>query len=407
MAPSDVVAVDRERHGRTGSLTVTGLRNPTGTRRRRRSTGRQATLLIVADAVVSQTLDLLLDGGPATVVRYANSGAEAQAVAAECLPDIVLLDVRLPDMLAPRAIKLVRVAAPSARIVALGRRVDHAALAKALTAGADGCLIKDACDAVIVEALWGSFGAGRPAAPDRRKAERAVSTPNGQRLLSAREREVLRLVAAGRTNREIAEATGVSIDRVRACVRSAFRKLGVRNRVEATRKLSRGTGQLNASPHPSGAETAHDAAEVPQLSPREEEVLGHMATGRTNPEIADLTGLSPETVKAYLKSAFGKLGVRNRVEATRALSKSARPAGVGVKRTPKRSPLTEAAVALTPGEVEVVREMATGKTNGEIAQATGLSRNTVKTYLQIVFRKLEVRNRIEAMAKAEESGLLG
>jgi DNA-binding CsgD family transcriptional regulator len=143
------------------------------------------------------------------------------------------------------------------------------------------------------------------------------------------------------------------------------------------------------------------------LSRREEEVVGHMALGRTNPEIADLTGLSPETVKAYLKSAFGKLGVRNRVEAMRTLSNVAQPSATRLQRSQQKGSALAATPALTPGEVEVLRETATGKTNAEIALATGLSRNTVKTYLQIAFRKLEVRNRIEAIAKAEEYGLLG
>jgi DNA-binding NarL/FixJ family response regulator len=64
------------------------------------------------------------------------------------------------------------------------------------------------------------------------------------------------------------------------------------------------------------------------------------------------------------------------------------------------------AVALTRREHEVLRRVAMGETNPEIASAIGLSRNTVKAYLQAVLQKLGARNRVEAIIRASESGLL-
>lgn len=199
-----------------------------------------ARVMVVDDhPVVRDGVALLLRGEPSLqVVGSAESGRTALDRAGELRPDLVLLDLRLPDMLAPEVVVGLRGVWPAARVVVFTAHGDHHGIRAALDAGAHGCLVKDAAATDLVAALRAVL-----------RGERVVDArmlPDGEATKSALERsgltrreyEVLRLAAQGRTNPEIAEVTGLTRNTVKTYLQSALHKLGARNRVEAIGKAS-------------------------------------------------------------------------------------------------------------------------------------------------------------------------
>jgi DNA-binding NarL/FixJ family response regulator len=199
-----------------------------------------ARVLVVDDhPVVRDGVALLLRAEPSlVVVGSAESGRSALERAAGLHPDLVLLDLRLPDMLAPEIVVGLREAVPGARIVVFTAHGDHHGVAAALDAGAHGALLKDAAATDLVSALRRVLRGERVIDP------RMVPTVAGRGAalarsgLTRREYEVLRLAAQGRTNPEIAETTGLARNTVKTYLQSALHKLGARNRVEAIGKAA-------------------------------------------------------------------------------------------------------------------------------------------------------------------------
>lgn len=198
-----------------------------------------ARVLVVDDhPVVRDGVALLLRGDPAlVVVGSAESGRTALERAPELSPDLVLLDLRLPDMLAPEVVVGLRELVPAARVVVFTAHGDHHGLQAALDAGAHGALLKDAAAIDLVAALRRVLRGERVTDPRLLPGEagRAAQARSG---LTRREYEVLRLAAQGRTNPEIAECTGLARNTVKTYLQAALHKLGARNRVEAIGKAS-------------------------------------------------------------------------------------------------------------------------------------------------------------------------
>ena len=198
-------------------------------------------VLVVDDhPVVTDGVRLLLRSDPTMAIAgSAHSGQEALRVVAELEPDVVLLDLRLPDMLGTEAITALRARAPEAKIVLFTAYADHAALPAALEAGVDGCLLKDSSTADLATALH-RVASGlividprlRDSAPSRMQESLYRAG------LTRREYQVLRRVAVGRTNPEIAEDLGITRNTVKTYLQSAMGKLGARNRVEAIARAS-------------------------------------------------------------------------------------------------------------------------------------------------------------------------
>jgi DNA-binding NarL/FixJ family response regulator len=199
-----------------------------------------ARVMVVDDhPVVRDGVALLLRGEPAlVVVGAAESGRAALDKAPQLRPDVVLLDLRLPDMLAPEVVVGLRELVPSARIVVFTAHGDHHGVEAALDAGAHGALLKDAAATDLVAALRRVLRGERVI--DARMSPAATDGPAAlaRSGLTRREYEVLRLAAQGRTNPEIAEATGLARNTVKAYLQGALHKLGARNRVEAIGKAS-------------------------------------------------------------------------------------------------------------------------------------------------------------------------
>jgi two-component system, NarL family, nitrate/nitrite response regulator NarL len=199
-----------------------------------------ARVMVVDDhPVVRDGVALLLRGEPAlVVVGSAESGRSALERAPELRPDLVLLDLRLPDMLAPEVVVGLREVVPDARIVVFTAHGDHHGVQAALDAGAQGALLKDAAATDLVDALRRVLRGERVSDPRMVPGDAARGAALARSGLTRREYEVLRLAAQGRTNPEIAETTGLARNTVKTYLQAALHKLGARNRVEAIGKAS-------------------------------------------------------------------------------------------------------------------------------------------------------------------------
>ncbi|MFJ8210786.1 response regulator [Streptomyces sp. NPDC096033] len=205
--------------------------------------------VVVADdqTVVREGLVLLLGLLPGTeVVAAAADGAEAVRLVAEHAPDVVLMDLRMPRMDGVEATRLITRDHPGTGVVVLTTYSDDTSVLDALRAGARGYLTKDADAQEIARALAavheGATSLGRAAQerlvaaavagaePPARPQDAAL--PDG---LTAREGEVLALIAEGHSNSEIARRLTIGESTVKTHINNLFAKTGVRDRAQAVR----------------------------------------------------------------------------------------------------------------------------------------------------------------------------
>lgn len=184
--------------------------------------------------VVRDGLRGVLDGEPdMQVVGEAGHGAEALARVGAAAPDVVLMDLRMPTMGGVEAIARLRAAAPGVRVLVLTTFDTDRDVLPAIEAGATGYLLKDTPREELLRAVRAAHRGEAvlsPAVAGRLMGQ--VRTP-AQDALSARETEVLRLVAAGSTNREAARALFISEATVKTHLLHIYAKLGVRDRASA------------------------------------------------------------------------------------------------------------------------------------------------------------------------------
>lgn len=199
-----------------------------------------ASVLVVDDhPVVRDGVTLLLRSDPCLVVAgSAESGHAAIERVVALRPDLILLDLRLPDMLAPEVVAELRRVHPAGRIVVFTAHGDHRGVVAALDSGAQGCLLKDVAGTDLVAALRRVLRGERVVDPRILPEADQRSDALARSGLTRREYEVLRLAAQGQTNPEIAESTGLARNTVKTYLQSALHKLGARNRVEAIGKAS-------------------------------------------------------------------------------------------------------------------------------------------------------------------------
>jgi DNA-binding NarL/FixJ family response regulator len=177
-----------------------------------------------------------LSGDPdIEIVGEATSGAQVLALVARTSPDLVLLDLRMPEMDGLEVLELIRQAYPAVRVAILSVHNDSAQIAAALERGACAYILKniDWADlgAAIRQAYSGTFICLGTLA-----AEGAAAEMNGNGAgLTGREVEILQGVARGLSNRAIAGELWLSDQTVKFHLHNVYRKLGVRNRTEAAR----------------------------------------------------------------------------------------------------------------------------------------------------------------------------
>ena len=204
--------------------------------------------VLIADdhALFRRGLEMVLADEPGIeLVGQASDGEEAVAKAGESLPDIVLMDIRMPKISGIEAARAMKEAAPSAKIVMLTISDEEEDLFEAIRAGASGYLLKDIpLDEVAgaVRAVHGGQSLINPsmagklltefaALARRDEDERPQQVPAPK--LTDREMEVLRLVARGMNNRDIARDLFISENTVKNHVRNILEKLQIHSRMEA------------------------------------------------------------------------------------------------------------------------------------------------------------------------------
>jgi DNA-binding NarL/FixJ family response regulator len=176
------------------------------------------------------------------VCAEASSGKEARALYRIHRPDVTLMDLRLPDISGTETLQAIRSEFPDARIVIISTYVCDEEIYGALQAGAMAYLVKSVQRDELMRAIRKAARGQRhiPAEVAARLAERVTRSQ-----LSSRELEVLRLLVAGRRNREIAGTLDITEGTVKLHVSSILGKLGVADRTEAvTRALQHGIVQL-------------------------------------------------------------------------------------------------------------------------------------------------------------------
>jgi two-component system response regulator DevR len=202
---------------------------------------RALRLLVVDDhEVVRQGLVSLLDRRAAfEVVAQAGSIAEAIAQAARYEPDLVIMDLRLPDGSGIEACREIRAARPQTRVVMLTSYPDEEAVLSAIMAGASGYLLKQIRGRDLVSALE-AVGRGESlldSAVTEKVLERVRRLASGSSdelsELTSQERKILLLVAEGKTNKEIAAEVFLSDKTVKNYVSSILSKLNLQRRTQA------------------------------------------------------------------------------------------------------------------------------------------------------------------------------
>ncbi|MGW4946454.1 response regulator [Actinoplanes sp. NPDC004185] len=182
---------------------------------------------------------LLTSVGGVEVVGTAANGAEAVAQAVRLLPDVVVMDVQMPELNGVEATRRLALEAPSVGVVVLTMSEDDGTVFAAVRAGARGYLVKGAEQEEIVRAITtvAAGGVVFGASLAVRIAEFFAAGPPAPTAafpqLTAREREILELLAAGRSNGQIAAALYLSPKTVRNNVSNVFAKLQVADRAEA------------------------------------------------------------------------------------------------------------------------------------------------------------------------------
>ena len=179
------------------------------------------------------------------LVGQASDGAEAVEKAAESLPDVVLMDIRMPRSSGIEACRAMKEAAPSAKIVILTISDEEEDLFEAIRAGASGYLLKDIPLDEVADAVRAVYGGQSLINPSmagklltefatlarRDDEERAQEVPAPR--LTEREMQVLKLVARGMNNRDIAKELFISENTVKNHVRNILEKLQIHSRMEA------------------------------------------------------------------------------------------------------------------------------------------------------------------------------
>jgi two-component system, NarL family, response regulator LiaR len=196
-----------------------------------------ATRVLITDdhGVVRQGLRMFLSLDPDfEVVGEASNGEEALAMARALGPDVVLMDLLMPVMDGISATEKIRAELPDVEVIALTSVLEDASVTGAVRAGAIGYLLKDTDSEELSQAIKAAAEGRVHLAPEAAaRLMREVRAPDSPEALTDREAEVLRLLARGKANKQIASSLYVSEKTVKAHVSSILMKLGVQSRTQA------------------------------------------------------------------------------------------------------------------------------------------------------------------------------
>jgi two-component system, NarL family, response regulator NreC len=204
--------------------------------------GSRIRIMIADDhPLVRSGLRALLErDGEFQVIAEAADGYEAIDLAVLHKPDVILLDVGMPRLSGPDAAQSISQKLPAVRIVMLSMHSDEAYVLRALKAGARGYLLKASPEADVVAAIRAVASGNAYFSPSITKLlveeyvveARRKGVEDSYDLLSIREKEILQLLASGKTNREIAELLFISVATVETHRNNVFQKLHLHNLAE-------------------------------------------------------------------------------------------------------------------------------------------------------------------------------
>lgn len=197
-----------------------------------------SVLLVDDHFVVVEGLRLLLEAhDDIEVLGVATDGGDGAALAAQLQPDVVLMDLSMPGTDGVAATRMISEESPDTAVVILTTFADREGVLSSLDAGAVGYLMKDANPETLYDGVVAAAAGGSPIDPRvaRTLVESRRSSGRGNtQQLTAKQTEVLQLVAAGLPNRMVARRLGVSEKTVKAHLTQIYQVLDVSDRVQAT-----------------------------------------------------------------------------------------------------------------------------------------------------------------------------
>ena len=203
---------------------------------------RKIRILLADDhTVVRRGLRLLLEGQPEfSVVAEAADGNQAVEAAENAKPDVVVLDIAMPNLNGIEAAQRILSAAPHSAVVILSMHADEGYVLRALKAGAKGYLLKDSAEGDLIEAIksvtrgktFFSPEITKMLAEDYVREIRARGIEDSYELLTSREREILQLLAEGKSNKDIATLLNLSLYTVETHRRNLQDKLNLHSFAE-------------------------------------------------------------------------------------------------------------------------------------------------------------------------------
>jgi len=203
------------------------------------STQNTVRVLIVDDhSIVREGLHALLsEENVIDVVGEAANGAEAITLAQRLTPDVVLMDLVMPEMDGIQATSRVREVSPTSKVLVLTSFADDQRVRDAIQAGAIGYLLKDVLKPDLLRAIQNAAQGRSTLHPDVQQLlmqqASAAREPKAHDSLTEREMSVLKLIAQGRSNKEIATALFLTEGTVKGYISTIFDKLGVEDRTQA------------------------------------------------------------------------------------------------------------------------------------------------------------------------------
>lgn len=203
-------------------------------------TAARTIRLVIADdhQVVREGLRAVVSGGrdPIAVVGEASTGAEAIRLAEQLRPDVVLMDLQMPEVDGVEATRKIRAAEKAPAVLILTTFADDARIREAIQAGAIGYLLKDVAKEELLRAILAAAHGTPTLHPTAQRVllkQLTEPTASPFAALTSRERDVLRLIARGASNKEIATQLFLSVGTVKGYVSAILPKLGVQDRTQA------------------------------------------------------------------------------------------------------------------------------------------------------------------------------
>ena len=193
--------------------------------------------IVIADdhAVVRQGLAMFLNmDGDFEIVGEASNGKEAIKLVEDLEPDVVLMDLLMPTMSGLDAIPLIREQYPDVEVIALTSVLDNGSVVKAVRAGAIGYLLKDTQSDELIRSIKAAANGQVQLSPQAAAMlMQEVRAPEGPEMLTGRELDVMRLIAEGKSNREIADELFLGEKTIKTHVSSILSKLNMNSRTQA------------------------------------------------------------------------------------------------------------------------------------------------------------------------------